>query len=146
MVQMVAPAVSVCPISAARPVTVPALCAVERLLHLHGFEHDDEVARLDPLALFDGDLDDRSLHRAGQGVAGGSACALALGRPPRGRLACRGERSTPMPRPAGSTTSSRLPPTSTVTVSRSPARHLGVGPPPANGAMVLSNSVSIQRV
>ena len=46
------------------------LVRVERLLHLHRLEHDDEVAGLDLRAVLDGDLDDGALHRRGEGVAG----------------------------------------------------------------------------
>ena len=68
--QSTAPLVTTCPVSAVRPVTVPALWAVMRLLHLHRLEHDDEVAGLDDGAVLDGDLDDRALHRRGEAVAG----------------------------------------------------------------------------
>ena len=63
------------------------------------------------------------------------ALAFAAAPPPR-----RPRRS-----PAGSTTSSRLPPTSTTTRCRSPSSAASPGRP-ANAGMVLSNSVSIQRV
>ena len=44
---------------------------LQGLLHLHGLEHDDEVALDDLLALGDGDLDDGRLHRRLHGVARG---------------------------------------------------------------------------
>ena len=76
MVQMTAPLVTLAPTSAARPVTVPALCAVMRLLHLHRLEDDDQVAGGDGGAVLDRDLDDRALHGRGQGVAGGGRAAV----------------------------------------------------------------------
>src|SRR6266516_2630457 len=38
----------------------------QRLLHLHGLEHDDGVTRGHPLALLSDDLHDGALHRADQ--------------------------------------------------------------------------------
>ena len=72
----------------------------ERLLHLHGLEHHDEVSRLHGLALLDGDLDDGALHGSGHGITGGSAdrgalalaaglgCAIAARGPGRCSEAC----------------------------------------------------------
>ena len=46
------------------------LVGLDRLLHLHGLEHEHEVALDDLVALGDGDLDDRRLHGRLDGVAG----------------------------------------------------------------------------
>ena len=48
----------------------------ERLLHLHRLEDDDEIAGVDLLTLAHLDLDDRALHRCGDGIAGGAAGSL----------------------------------------------------------------------
>src|SRR5699024_491768 len=47
------------------------LVGLDRVLHLHGLEHDDGVALGDLGALLDGDLDDGALHRGDHGVTGG---------------------------------------------------------------------------
>ena len=47
---------------------------LDRVLHLHGLEHHDDLPFFDFLALFDGDLDDAALHRCGYGVAGHVCC------------------------------------------------------------------------
>src|SRR3954465_8906792 len=77
------------------------LVRLERLLHLHRLEDDDDVALRALRALLDGDLDDRSLHRAGHGVAtGGGPGLLARARlrlPPTRGPAGR----DPGPDPAG---------------------------------------------
>ena len=142
------------PTSAARPVTTPALCALQRLLHLHRLEDHDEVTLGDRVALGHGDLDDRALHGAGQGVAGAAAAwpfravrrGAGRGGPPagagrgrrrRGRrgarppAACRPprRRSWPAPRP--------LP---------RPASPAPATAAAANGGTVLAHSVSIHRV
>ena len=96
------------------------LVGLERLLHLHRLEHHHDVALGDVLALLDGDLDDGALHRAGDGVTAGGRAGL-LARPRLGFLAPPpAAPAAKPPSPAGSTTSSRLPPTSTTTVWRSP--------------------------
>ena len=43
---------------------------IDRLLHFHRLEHQDQVAGVDLLPVGDSDLDDGSLHRGGQGIAG----------------------------------------------------------------------------
>ncbi len=55
----------------------PGLVGVDRLLHLHRLEDDDQVAGLDGGAVLDRDLDDRALHRRGQGVARCTRAAVA---------------------------------------------------------------------
>src|SRR5699024_9963828 len=70
-----------------------------RVLHLHGLEHDDQIALGDLLALLDRDLDHGALHRGGHRVAGGRGAAASAS-----------------------------------------------SPSAVNGSMVLSHSVSIQRV
>ena len=97
------------------------LVRVERLLHLHRLEDDDEVAGLDDVALLDGDLDDRALHRRGERVAGRRGAGLLAGRALRRGLLGAAAAAADAPKPAGSETSSRLPPTSTTIVSRSSA-------------------------
>src|SRR4051812_7730063 len=68
---------------------------VQRLLHLHGLQDDDEVAFLDLLPLLHRDLDDGALHRGGEGVARGHGTGLlrrtALG-PGPGRETRAGQR------------------------------------------------------
>ena len=117
-----APADTVSPAAAVKAGHDPGAVRGERLLHLHRFEDDDEIAFGDDVALGDGHLHDGALHGGGQRVAaggrGGAAGAgalLGLGRlaPPPLPL--------PEPREAGRTTSRRLPPTSTTTRWRSPA-------------------------
>ena len=49
----------------------------DRVLHLHGLEHGNEVAGLDLLALLDGHLDDGSLHGRRHGIAGSSGTGSA---------------------------------------------------------------------
>src|SRR5574340_525921 len=46
------------------------LVRVDRVLHLHGLEHQDQLALGDLLTLLDGDLDHRALHRGGDRVPG----------------------------------------------------------------------------
>src|ERR1700712_3504683 len=46
----------------------------DRVLHLHGLEHHDEVTGRDLLTLLDGDLDHGALHRCGDRVAGCGRC------------------------------------------------------------------------
>src|SRR5215469_5769781 len=105
----------------------PVFVRGQRLFHLHRFEDHHRVARRHPLALAGHDLHDRSLHGAGQGVAPRTAPArtgaAGPGRPGAGAARWPGApvpAAPPAPaiRPAGSTTSSRLPPTSTVIRSR----------------------------
>ncbi|CDZ89351.1 Choline dehydrogenase [Rhodococcus ruber] len=75
------------------------LVRVDRVLHLHGLEHHDQVALGDLLALGDRDLDDGALHRRGDRVTGGlaavGAAALArlrlLAQRPAGRSATGAE-------------------------------------------------------
>ena len=55
----------------------------DRLLHLHRLEHEHEVALDDLVALGDGDLHDRRLHRRLHGVAGGGVDRVAGGAPAR---------------------------------------------------------------
>ena len=49
----------------------------QRLLHLHGLEHHDQVALGHLVPVGRGDLHDRALHGGGQGVAGGASCGRA---------------------------------------------------------------------
>src|SRR5690242_9029177 len=53
------------------------LVGVDRLLHLHGLEDDDQVALGHGGAVLDRDLDDRALHRGGEGVTGRARTAAA---------------------------------------------------------------------
>ena len=55
----------------------------DRLLHLHGLHDDDLVAFVDLFSLYDINLDDCSLHRAGHRVAG--RCGAATGAVATGR-------------------------------------------------------------
>ena len=49
---------------------MPLAMGSDRLLHLHGLHDDDLVAFVDLFSLYDINLDDCSLHRAGHRVAG----------------------------------------------------------------------------
>ena len=87
IVAITAPADTVSPATAARPVMVPGPVRGERLLHLHRFEHDDEVTFGNNVAFGDGHLDDGALHGGGEGVAAGgrgraagTGALLGLGR------------------------------------------------------------------
>ena len=71
-----------------------------------------------PGALLDRDLDDRALHRGGDRVAGGSRARL-LARWPASAPSSPPAAPPMAESPAGRTTSSRRPPTSTVTLLRS---------------------------
>ena len=54
---------------------------LDRVFHLHGLEHEEDLAFGDFLALFHVDLDDRALHGRGYGIAGNGGLgtgALAL--------------------------------------------------------------------
>ena len=145
--QMTAPVVTVAPTSACEAGDGAGLVGVERLLHLHRLEHDDEVALGDLLALLDGDLDDGALHRGGDGVAARR----------RRRPSCRGRASGFLaprrrrrrrrpPSPAGSDDLEPLAADLDDDASaRSPASSASAASP-AYGAIWLSNSVSIQRV
>src|SRR5699024_1432573 len=44
------------------------LVCVDRVLHFHGFQHDQQFALFDLLTVLDGDLDDGALHRCGDRV------------------------------------------------------------------------------
>ena len=59
------------------------LVGEDRLLHLHGLEHEHEVALDDLVALGDRDLHDRRLHGRLHGVAGGGVDRVAGGAPAR---------------------------------------------------------------
>ena len=122
------------------------LVRLDRLLHLHRLEHDDEVALDDLLPVLDGDLDDRRLHRRLDGVAGRArddrgACERRDGGTAAGRPTARGAATMR----SGRLTSRRLPATSTTTVWRLSAA-AGDSSSPSHGGMSLTNSVSIHRV
>ena len=125
--QMTAPAGTVWPTWTARPVTVPALCAVSGCSIFIA----SSTTMVSPVAtccaVGRDDLDDRALHRADQLVS-----RRPPRRPRRRRRAARralgawppAPRHRPLTaarpdRPPGTVTSSRLPPTSTVIRSRS---------------------------
>ena len=76
--------------------TVPGLVSVDRLLHLHRLEDEDQVAGGYLLPVGDGDLDDGALHGGGEGVAGHGDGAP---RPPPGALAGPGRRRRSAARP-----------------------------------------------
>src|SRR3954452_15009223 len=54
------------------------LVGLDGLLHLHRLEHDDRVDLRDLLAVGDGDLDDRALHRGGDRIPAGRSPGLLL--------------------------------------------------------------------
>ena len=95
----------------------------------------------------DRDLDDRALHRGGHRVAGRRrrrpcpprlrAVVPRAGRRPRGRTQAEVAGQRHLEPRAADLDDDRLP---------RPALLLGLGAPPANGATVLSHSVSIHRV
>src|SRR3954454_10892536 len=64
------------------------LVRVDRLLHLHRLQDDDQVALGDLLTVLYRDLDDRALHRYGDRLAGRRRATTALAAV-RGRLARR---------------------------------------------------------
>ena len=87
------------------------------VLHLHRLDHADQVALGDLGALLDGDLEDRSLQRRGQRLAGGARAAARLALALR-RAACAapvaGGRGVPATASPITLTSKSLPPTSTL--------------------------------
>ena len=119
----------------------------DRLLHLHRLEHEHEVALDDLVALGDGDLHDRRLHRRLHGVAGGGVDRVAGGAPARrgagGRRAGGGCRADEPLRQASPRRGGRRP-----RRRRSCARRgrSASASSPDHGSSRLSYSVSIQRV
>ena len=142
-----APLVTVSPTAAVRPVTVPDLWAV---IGCSIFIASSTTTRSPASTCWPSSTAILTIvpcMGAVEGVAAGAAAAVRTtyaagpwraGRRASGRPARRG-------RP-GRTTSSRLPPTSTTTRSRSPARGSLRPCVASNGGTVLSHSVSIQRV
>ena len=105
---------------------MPALCALSGCSIFIASSTTTRSPSATCVAVRDRDLDDRALHRGGQRVAADAAPPpLALRRRAASPAPRRPGRPT-APRPAGSVTSSRLPPTSTMTVSRAGAL-LGLG-------------------
>ena len=66
------------PTLATRSRTKPACGAVERMLHLHRFDHREALAGLDLFALPDRERDEAAVHRRADG--GVALFLLALGR------------------------------------------------------------------
>ena len=141
---MTAPLVTVAPTSALQAGDGAGLVGLERLLHLHRLEHDDDVAL--------GDLWPSSTATLTMvpciGLVTASPLAAAPAFLPAGALrllrAAAGRRPSAAEPGRAATTSSRLPPTSTTTRLRArPARR----PRPRRrrtASIWLSNSVSIQ--
>ena len=99
IVQIAAPAVMTAPTSAVRPLIVAGLVGVERLLHLHRLQDDDQVALGDGVTLGDRDLDDGALHRARSASRRDAAAPALDRRPARARLRPAVAAAVPPPTP-----------------------------------------------
>ena len=146
--QSTAPVGTVAPTSAVRPVTMPALWALSGCSIFIASSTTTRSPASTVLALLDRDLDDRALHRGGQGVAAraaagllaGRAWARAFGPPAAGREPQRAE-------PVGQ--ADLEPPAADLDDHALRVGRLVVGISARRrrtAGMSLSNSVSIQRV